>query len=195
VFHVSLSFFQLLKLAVAAFAFISHAAFAVPVNFSGELTASDLTFNRPSSLSKLGAIGTNVSYDVSGFHVSAGGTYSIRTTAATFDNGNPYDTYLFLYANAFDASAPLTNLIALDDDSGNGFLSLITRSLEADVQYFLVISSYAYDQFGSYAGTFDTVSAGQVVLDGASEVPEPATLTLLPLAMLGMALARRRQRG
>ncbi len=190
-------FSRTLKLAVASLALASQAVFAAPVDFSGALTDSDPTFHRPLTLDFLSTVGTAVSYDVFGFHVTANGVYSIRTTAAAFSIGLSEDTYLALYANAFDASAPLTNLVNVNDDASiSTFLSNITQSLQADTQYFLVMTSYLNGAFGSYAGVFDTVTGpGQVVLDNAaSDVPEPATLALLPLAMLGMTLARRRQR-
>ena len=186
-------FSRFLKLAAASLAFASQAVLAAPVDFSGALTESDPVFNRPFTTFSLSGVGTATSYDVFNFHVTADGVYSMQTLSADTRNS---DTFLALYANAFDASSPLTNLLTIDDDAGAGFLSLISQSLQADVRYFLVVTTYDNAQFGNYTGRFDTVSGGgQVVLgDAASDVPEPATLALLPLAMLGMSLARRRQR-
>lgn len=184
---------RFLKLAAASLAFASQAVLAAPVDFSGALTGSDPVFNRPFSTFNLSGVGTATSYDVFNFHVTADGVYSMETLSASFSSS---DTFLALYANAFDASSPLTNLLSVDDDSGVGLLSMINQALQADVRYFLVVTSYYNSAFGTYTGSFDTVSGGgQVVLgDAASDVPEPATLALLPLAMLGMTLARRRQR-
>ena len=193
------SFYKRLKLAAASVALLaSHTAMALPVSFSGELTDSDPSFYRPIDLASQTITRMTVAYDVFAFHVTANGEYSIRTTAAKFIYGGLVgDTFLVLYANAFDSSSPLANLIELnDDEDAQNKLSLITTLLQADIQYYLVVTSYNYSDRGTYAGVFNTNNTGQVVLGELGEpgeVPEPASLALLALAALGMKHARNRR--
>jgi hypothetical protein len=180
---------KFLMFTIAAAAFVSQAAFATSIDFSGALTESDPVFNRPFTTGSLSIVGTHTAYDVYGFHVSADGTYSIEATAFT---GPISDSFVALYQNAFISASPLSNLLQVDDDSGVGRLSLLNSSLTAGVQYYLIFTSYFNDEYGTYTGRFTTVSGGgQVFLDSAT-VPEPGSLALFGLGVVGFVASRRK---
>jgi hypothetical protein len=152
------------------------------VLFSGALTSSDPTFNRPIAGNPPTILsGTIVHYDVTPVFVTETGSYS-------FEQGNsPFDDYMFLYSGSFDSTTPLTNVLEGDDDDGAGTNALITRTLTAGVQYFLVNTSFAAGALGAYDVTVINSASGRAVV---GLVPEPATLGLLA-GLAAFALRRR----
>lgn len=163
---------------------------------SGALSGNEPTFNRPSSLTTLSAIGTSVYYDVQEFVVGTTGSYTIA-------NASGYDSYLFLYSGAFNASSPLTGLTALNDETGNvlrsssfapidpdegsGGTALVTATLTAGTKYYLVTSSYDNGQTGNYINAY----VGPGAIQFTNPVPEPASMVALGLG--AAALLRRRR--
>jgi hypothetical protein len=186
-------------IAACTMAALAAASHAVEVPISGTLSEDDPTYTRvlvgdPPTL--LSGVGTAVSYDVFPFYVTLSGTYFAETLSADLtispDAFTADDTFITLYQNAFNPAAGLSNALIANDDSGLGSLSLATKALTAGTQYYLVVTSYANEQFGPYTGRLNsTTGVGQVILGSVPELPTWAMLAA-PLAV-GAAWRRRRK--
>lgn len=167
--------------ALAALAMASGAYGQFSASFSGDTTGG-LTFNRPSGLTTLSGIGTDVPFEVVNFTVGASGVYDLETLNL---GGTLTDTFLLLYVGSFDPSAVFTNLVAFNDDSGAGFLSLIGAvEIQAGVDYFAVVTGFANSDFGTY--DLEIRGPGAITI-----VPAPGVAAVLGLG--GLVASRRRR--
>ncbi len=125
-------------------------------------------------------------YDTIGFTVTSSGTYTLTSTAT---NPAGWDTYLFLYSTAFDAAAPLNQVLIGDDDAAGGYNSRVSYTLQAGVTYYAVVTAYSSNQAGDYtlriSGPGNVVvvpnmavidSLGVNIPDGGSSYMTPVTV-------------------
>ncbi len=164
---------------------------AVAYTYTGTLSNTDPTFNRPLTTTSLSAVGTAVFYDVQPFFLSLAGSVTISVDSATFTPTPADDSFLCLYQGSFNPASPLTNLIAVDDDGGPGALSLITINLAALTNYFVVTTSFSNGVTGPYSDSITPANSAAIVTPVA--VPEPSTITalIMGLGILGGFLARK----
>lgn len=180
---------------VTALAAASSAHAAVVV-FSGALTATDPTFNRPSGVGSLSGVGTAVAYDTYTFTAAAAGPYSVNSSYVA----GGLDGYLFVYSPTFNPAAGLTNLKAADDDGtgltdslipdadngayGPAVTSATVLTLTPGATY--VVVQAAFDN----ATLADGLGPYTITITGAA-VPEPTTLAALS-SIAAFGLRRRR---
>lgn len=151
-------------------------------------TTGSPTFDRPfADFSALSSNGLDVAYDTFSFSVDTAGTYTFRSFALPV--ATPWDNFLFLYQGTFDASNPLVNGLAGNDD----FNSTIGRSgfdvvLTTGVAYTLVTTGFSSEEYGRYLNLIR--GPGELT----APVPEPETyaMMLAGLAAMGFLAARRR---
>lgn len=153
-------------------------------------TTEGPTYQRAlADFSALSSVGTDVSYDVFSFSVSADGLYSVRSFAQGLFQDGPWDQYLFLYSGSFDPTQALSNGVIGNDD----FAATIGKSgfdlaLAVNTAYYLVTTGYG----NADAGTFLNVITGPGAILPA--IPEPGTYAMLAIGLFAVAFAVRRRR-
>ncbi len=164
----------------AAFCFSGAADAAIVV--SGNLQASYPTWNRISDNpdgagSYLDSLNDGLPYEVLEIRTPAiGDTLTVSVNGTT-----QFDSFLALYSS-FNPAAPLTNILAADDDSaGYPHARIIKTGLAANTSYFLVVTSYSgtggsvFPRYGNYAltlgGSFSVVPQGTSTGIGVSLNP------------------------
>ena len=187
------------------------------VSYTGALTGTDPTFNRPVSTTTLSGVGTAVAYDTDTFVADTAGPYSIAGdyTAGGVGTAAGLDGYLFLYAPAFVPAfvpaTPLLNLVAAEDDfdpdgtagpavGGDGSLipssgaygpatSATTLTLTPGVPYTPVVSSFYNTTATNGLGAYTVTISG-----AATGVPEPIALAAGAAGAVGLPGRRRTRR-
>jgi hypothetical protein len=120
-----------------------------PVSFpfagSGELTAADPTFNRPSASGA--TTSTNVHFEAYSFTIGAATDVQIDMESSA---GTLSDAYLHLYAGSFDPANPTVNWVAGNDDGGAGLNARIIQNGLAAGTYIVVATTFASGDVGTY---------------------------------------------
>lgn len=195
---------KFLRAALAAVSvLVTSAAFALPVSESGDagslIGSAQLIGGNVTSIS--GVTGGSDREDL--YRFNWGGGLFQASTNGSFGSSRSFDTMLFLFGgNGL--------FITANDDSAGGLGSFISASLSAG-EYLLGISGYSNDALNASGQEFRGGATGTLVSwqgggqvgsytiginapTAASAVPEPATLALVGLGILGLAAKRRRQK-
>jgi hypothetical protein len=155
------------------------AAQADTIALTGAIALTDPTFNRPFLLGTLSSVGTAVHYDAFSFIGVSPGTYSFTMVSGPVAS---FDTFLALYAGGFNPAAPLSNLMALNDDlAGSLTTSGFTFTLVATTVYTVVSTAYSNTGVGNYTTTI------------TSTVPEPESYALFAVGLIGMTAWLRKR--
>jgi hypothetical protein len=199
--------------AAAATMAVAANANAAMLFYNGAITTSDPIFVNPG-----GAVGSHY-YDVVQFTVDVSGAYTFEMASpnTTGTPSNALDTYLRLYANAFNPPAPGAGQASSDDFTGTltvlpgpyagtisatatGFTGaqpssrLNAINLVAGTNYFLVNTSFratTYVVTGNEGGATGPYYTGINGPGNITIVPAPGALALLGLGGL-LAVRRRR---
>ncbi len=145
-------------------------------------TVGGPTYNRAlQDCSALSGVGTGVSYHVQPFSVAVTGAYSVTMTAGEPD----YDEFIFVYQNAFNPAAALTNCIAGDDDGPGGVGDppvIASVNLTAGTSYFVVTTGFAPADDGSF--TNQIAGPGAITIGGGGPTADLGITKTAPQGVL-----------
>ena len=183
-----------MKKIILAFLMMCSTAFAdLITTFDFDITDA-LTWTPP------GESGTFY-YNVAYFTVSTNGSYTAQNHLITSHDSYDYgtstngfteaDTYIYLYKDMFQKEDPNKYLIAEDDDSyngGNGYQFELTHTLESQVTYWAVISTYDSEELMS--GEVNVLGpAGSSI--NITTIPEPTAIALILIGSSTLLIGKR----
>jgi hypothetical protein len=154
------------------------------ITFAGNTTGQPTWQRATSGYPPVGLSSSTPPYEAWLFSVDLAGSYQMEITVAG------WDTYLHLYQHSFNPTSQFTNILAGDDDSGVGLLSLISYSLNPGTQYTLVVSGFGSGSSGPY--TAEIRGPGNIEL-GNVVIPEPTTAVLIAAGLTSIWFLRRRR--
>ena len=164
----------------ALFVGFAQTAQADIVTWTGDTTGGP-TFDRPfADFSDFSPNGAGVTYRTVALMVNGDGEYSFTL------HGLGFDTFLFLYENAFDPNDALTNGVAGNDDDVSLTTSGFAAELTAGTQYFVIVTGFEAGEAGKYSLTV----SGEGMI---SAVPEPSTWLMLAVGVTVVVCMRRRK--
>jgi len=141
-------------------------------------TAGQPTWNRPdqngaSAPVALSSSATAVPYSVISFNVGAPGTYALTSTATSPPS---WDNYLFLYAGAFNAAAPLSDVLIGNDNSPGVGVSGFSINLQPGTTYYAVTTGFGNSDAGECSLLIS--GPGSITVGAEIAVEQPAGVDL-----------------
>ena len=134
--------------------------------------------------------GADVRYETFTFF-NSGPAECVTVTYTSLGIGNDYD-HLSAYQDSFNPSNLLLNYLGDAGESAGGGPGIVFSFMVAANSPFVIVANSVFDPTGgpfSFTVSGDSINAGRVFVSA----PEPATLALLGLGVVGWR-ARRRQR-